>query len=236
LLKEGLHYRRDAFENGARANGFEVVSELNRPEPDDLLVVWNRQGHGHNVACKFDAVGARVIVAENGYMGKDWLGKTWYALSRDYHNGAGRTPNNGPERWQSIGFELSPMRQNTGRPVLLPQRGIGCAGVAMPSDWLTTAKAQHSSARIRLHPGQNKAVGVVDDCIDAAYVVTHGSGAGIKCMAAGIPCFTTWAKWIAASGCGFEDNRQKMFERLAWAMWTIEEVKNGKAIETMLAI
>lgn len=234
-LKENLHYRRDAFEAGARALGFEVVSRIDEPQPDDLLVIWNRYGHGDLTAKRFEAVDAAVIVAENGYMGKDWLGQTWYAMSLNHHNGAGGVPYKGPERWQSIGFELAPMRKNNnGEVVLLPQRGIGEPGVAMPGNWEQSTLAQFKRARVRKHPGKNDCIDVVDDCANALCVVTWGSGAGIKCMAAGIPCITNWPKWIGASGCGFDDNRLPMFERLAWAQWRIEEIKSGEAFNAIL--
>ena len=236
LLKEGLHYRRDAFEAGLRANGFDVVRDIPNPEPGDCLMIWNRYGHGNNEAKRFEDAGARVIVAENGYMGKDWLGKTWYALSLGHHNGAGQTPHHGPARWRSFGFEIEPMRKRRGQVVLLPQRGIGEPGVAMPVGWVELTLSQFPGARVRKHPGKDDAGDLIKDCADAMCVVTWGSGAGIKCMAQGIPCISNWPGWLGKSGCGFEDNRLAMFERLAWAMWTIEEISDGKAIETLLAV
>ena len=38
-------------------------------EPGDVLVIWNRYSEMHLVASRAEAQGARVWVAENGYLG-----------------------------------------------------------------------------------------------------------------------------------------------------------------------
>lgn len=244
MFRDGLHYRRECFAAGLQIHGYSVFEQhphhqhkFFTPSHDDLLVIWNRYGSGDAMAMEFEAVGAKVIVAENGYMGKDWLGQSWYALSLNHHNGAGRTPYNGPGRWNALGFELQPMREDGTEVVLLPQRGIGEKGVAMPGNWIAKTQTQFPGSRVRMHPGKNTALDLIEDCKNARHVVTHGSGAGIKCMAAGIRCISTWPQWIGYEGCGMlQDTRLAMFRRLAWAMWTIDEVKNGQAFDALLSL
>jgi len=244
MFREALHYRRECFCAGLQELGYQIFEQhphhshrFFTPAPDDVLVIWNRYGHGDTMAREFEAVGAKVIVVENGYLGKDWLGGQWYAMALNHHNGAGRTPYNGPERWDSLGVELPAYREGGAEVVLLPQRGIGEPGVAMPGNWTETAQELFPGARVRKHPGKNETLDVVEDCRNARHVVTHGSGAGIKCLAAGIRCVSTWPRWIGYEGCGLlQDTRLGMFRRLAWAQWTLDEVKNGRAFDALLKI
>jgi hypothetical protein len=244
IFREGLHYRREVFALGLQELGYEVYQQHPHhqhkyfaPGPDDVLVIWNRYGAGDAMAMEFEAVGAAVIVVENGYLGKNWIGRDWYAVSLNHHNGAGLIPYGGPERWDSFGFEIEPMRDPGEEVILLPQRGIGEKGVAMPADWKANALRVYPNARVRLHPGKNPAPDLIEDCARAWHVFTHGSGAGIKCMAAGIRCVSTWPRWIGYEGCNIlQDTRLGMFRRLAWAQWTIDEVKNGEALYKILSI
>lgn len=243
MIRPLPHYRRDAFEAGLRATGYKLVPALSDPKPDDLLVIWNRQGSNQTLAKQFTAAGAKVLVAENGYMGKRWIDREWFAISRDHHNGAGRWPAGGPERWDNWGVELKPWRESGTEVVLLPQRGIGEPGVAMPLNWTkdTLAVLATRFARVRQHPGDKEGVPLETDLRNASSVVTWASGAAIKAIAMGIPCFYSFPKWIGAPAARpladyrngpLRDDaaRLAMFRRLAWAMWTLEEIQSGVAI------
>jgi hypothetical protein len=135
LIRETDHYRKKSFCAGLQANGFEIVPGVDRPELGDVLVLWNRYSHYAAEANKFEAAGATVLIAENGYMGHKWLGDEWFALSKWQHNGAGDWNVGGPERWESFGFDLAPWRDGT-EIVILPQRGFGPKHIAMPNDWV----------------------------------------------------------------------------------------------------
>lgn len=246
LLREQVHYRRQAFASGLSACGFQVdYTPPVRPNPEDLLVVWNRYGGGERTAQAFERAGARVLVAENGYLGKDWLGETWYAVALSQHNGAGKWPAGPDSRWDSLGVELAPMREG-GEVVLLPQRGIGPPGVAMPREWTdqtyTRLRARGIKARVRAHPGQNKCVPLEQDLERAGAVVTWGSGAALKALVMGIPVFYDFPQWIGAPACARFDEgmvpatdcRLAMFRRLIWAQWRLRELADGTAFRHLL--
>lgn len=103
-------------------------------------------------------------MVENGYLGIEFAGERWYAISKSQHNGAGSIPQGSPSRWDSLGVGIAPWR--SGREILvLPQRGIGPAGVAMPSGWLSDVaeRLQGLPYRVREHPGIRPCVPLEDD-------------------------------------------------------------------------
>jgi hypothetical protein len=245
-LREQVHYRRAAFSSGLSAVGYAVSYVLPcRPNPEDVLVIWNRYGGGERAALTFEKAGAKVLVAENGYLGKDWLDDTWYAIAHGQHNGAGRWPTGGPERWDSLGVELAPMRGGS-EVVLLPQRGIGPAGVAMPRDWTdrTYARLRGRGLRVRVrqHPGTRECVPLERDLGKASAVVTWGSGAALKALVMGVPVFYDFPQWIGGPAASrFTDDltpcvdaRLEMFRRLAYAQWRIGEIADGTAFRHLL--
>ena len=148
-------------------------------------------------------------------------------LARNFHNTAGMFPVGGPERWDSLGVDLEPWRTE-GETVILPQRGIGPAQVAMPRGWPYGIKG-----RIRQHPGQRQAKDLKEDLAKAGKVITWGSGAAIKALMWGIPVDSHMPKWI-----GVQDNtdagRLDMFRRLAWAQWSMDEIASGEPFERLL--
>jgi hypothetical protein len=53
----------------------------------------------------------------------------------------------------------------------------------------------------------------------------------------GYPVMSTWDRWIGfcASGSQLdEEHRQRMFERMAWAMWRTHEIESGEALRRLL--
>lgn len=245
-IRDAVHYRRDAFVSGLQRCGFRVQKGAPNGggNKGDILVIWNRYGQNHRVATLFEQRGLAVLVAENGYLG-DILGKTMLAMSRSHHNGAGVWPEGGPERWDALGVDLMPWRPIGGETVILPQRGIGPPGVAMPARW---PKEVEKLGRVRRHPGTNKTgVSLRQDLSNASAVVTWGSGAAIKALVWGIPAFHAFPQWIGAPaarplkhmGMGprcDDAARLAMFRRLAWAQWTLDEITSGEAIKRLLEI
>ena len=253
LIQRHGSYRREAFIAGARKLGYEEATlaylpdteKPFKPDKEDLLITWNRYGH-HQVYKDFEGAKAPILIAENGYMGKSWLGDTWYSLSLDQHNGAGRWPDKGPSRWRSFGYELQPYRTGGTEVVVLPQRGIGWPGVAMPANWLAKLHLPCAS-RVRSHPGNSGMAerSLEADLSEARAVVTWGSGAAIKALAMGIPAVYDMPKWIGKDAATHLtevvdwDNiphkpRERMFERLAWAVWRLSEIESGEAIQQLL--
>lgn len=246
LIRHQPGYRRDAFVAGLEAFGYQVNE---REQGDsDLLLIWNRYGYNDDLARAYEQRGAPVLVAENGYLGREWQGRHWYALARGSHNGAGRWRSYGVGRWASMGQKLSPWRGGGSEVVILAQRGIGQRGVAQPAGWpeqaLRALQAKGVRARVRYHPGENKpAIELEHDLRDASAVVTWGSGAALKALLLGIPVFHGLPNWIGAKaarpfavplGEPFTGARETMFGELAWAQWHIGELTSGEAFRNLL--
>jgi hypothetical protein len=233
-FRPALHYRREVFNAGLSRAGYAVVGSLPDPGPGDALLIWNRYGQHHAEATRFESAGATVLVAENGYLGKDFAGGDWFALAKGHHNGAGQWPDGGPERWDSLGIEPAPWRTSGTDALVLPQRGIGEPGIAMPRSW----PAGHYG-RVRPHPGMGVSRPLANDLDRAKYAVTWGSGAALKALLYGVPVFHAFPKWIGAQAAlpidqlGSEPKRDDadrlaMFRRLAHAMWTLDEIATGE--------
>jgi hypothetical protein len=216
-LRYTVPERRAAFENG-----------LKRIGDPEVFLTWNRIGNGDRVAKEFEARGLPVIVAENAAWGNDFAGARWYSLAMNWHNTSGRFPIGSAERWDSLGVELAPWR-TSGETVILPQRGIGPAGVAMPRDWTAQQKG-----RVRSHPGTRPCKPLEEDLAKAGKVVTWGSGAAVKALTWGIPVESHMPNWIGEQN-NTDAGRLEMFRRLAWAQWTLNEIEDGTAFRHLLA-
>lgn len=241
-LKPTPNYALQSFLKGFERLGYQAChGYTHTPGPNDVLLIWNRW-RGEEIAAEaFETAGRPVLIAENGYLGKQFNGHRWYAISRNYHNGAGTWVNLGPERWGKYGCDLDPFRESGDEIVLLPQRFIGCPGVAMPRGWQESALSR-VKARVRPHPGINPCLPLKEDLVNAEAVYTWGSGAAIKALMYGIPVWYDMPNWIgapAASRFGEplnrnEEDRLKMFQRLIWAMWTLDEVEEGTPFKVLL--
>lgn len=242
ILRHEPNYRSAAVIAGFQRHGYRTANQPNpNPRPDDVLLVWNRYSRHEHYCKQYEAVGAKVIIMENGYIGQT------KALARSHHNGAGWWPEPVEDRWSKLGIELKPWRTTGDYVLVLPQRGIGETGVAMPRNWLPSVldklrRFTDRPIKIRKHPGMTKSVPLEDDLARAWACVTWGSGAGIKALAYGVPVIHEFRQWIGApAASGNMDiespvmgNRLAMFQRLAWAQWTLEELASGEAFEWLL--
>lgn len=227
-LRYTVPERRAVFRQGLESLGYTIAEGLpTGSEPGDIFVTWNRISGADAAAREFEAKGLPVLVTENATWGNGFAGDRWYTIARGHHNKAGCFPVGGPDRWDSLGVELAPWRTE-GETVILPQRGIGPRGIAMPMGWTNGKKG-----RVRLHPGQRPCVPLEQDLAKAGKVITWGSGAAIKALIMGIPVVSEMPDWI-----GEQDNtdagRLAMFRRLAWAQWTLEEIASGEPFRRLL--
>lgn len=261
LIRDLPLYRAESFRAGLAAAGFTVPAGglmPGRPSPGDVLVCWNRYATIDRVARQFEDAGGRVLIAENAYLGRDWRGGHWYAMAWGQHNGAGAWPDGGPQRWDSWGVPLPPMRVGGREIVILATRGIGPDGVREPPPWLldtqrALSRATRLPVRVRRHPGEGKSVDLARDLEAAAAVVTWGSGAALKALLLGVPVLYGFPRWIgAAAGIPLAaalermrageppadeftpDGRLAMFRRLAWAQWNTGEIASGEAFRWLL--
>lgn len=250
LFRSGIAYGRDEFAGGLAALGYRVSHiAKHRPDPEDVLLVWNRRRAEDSAVDRYRRAGARIVVAENGFIRASNEKAKSYALALEHHNGAGRWPVGGGERFAMSGIELHPWRSVGDHVLMLPQRGIGEKGIAQPPGWAHTAfrtleAATDRPVRLRRHPGPAKTEPYAE--LEGAHAaVTWASGAAIKALAFGIPVFYGLDRWIGAGaalplGSDLEEplmddaRRLAMFERLAWAQWSIAEIVTGEAFEWLL--
>lgn len=240
LLRDAVHYRRQAFCEGLQAAGWKLAPKLDDPGPGDCLVIWNRYGGFHEQATQFEKRGALVLVAENAYLPSSVVGKGWYSLAAGHHAGAGSWTDGGPQRWDALGIEPAPWRQGGGETLILGQRGIGEPGVGSPPQWAEKVQ-RRIGGRVRQHPGKADGLESLDrDLQRAGSVVTWASSAALLALLRGVPVWYDMPKWIGAGASrpmaefGGEPRRDDaarlaMFRRLAWAMWRLDEIKSGKA-------
>lgn len=225
-LRHSVGDRVQAFEAGLRLAGFsDVHMGAGR---GDLLITWNRIGHGEAMARECERSGIPVIVAENPSWSTSVPGQ-WLHVTRSRHNTAGVYPVGPKQRWDDLGVALAPWRRNEGEVVILAQRGIGSPPVAQPFDWHTKQKG-----RLRLHPGRLEPRKTLrEDLAHAGKVVTWGSAAAVQALIWGIPVESHMPNWIGAQD-NTDAGRLAMFRRMAWAQWTHEEIGSGKTFAHLL--
>lgn len=244
MLRGGQSYKREAFQAGLSALGYQLSDRhMRSPGPADVLVLWNRNRGFEGVAEHYERGGATVLIAENGYL-PDPKERT-FALAIGKHNGAGTFK---PDRWTRYPIDIQPWRKPGRSILLLPQRGMGSPGVAMPRRWLANVKndlAKRTSRPVKVRPHPcNACVPLVPDLVDVWACVTWASGAGIKAICEGVPVFYCMPGWIGlAGGMPFADSdiekpfrgdRAEMIREISWAQWRLSEIASGKAFRHLL--
>ncbi len=245
LVRDQPHYRREAFVDGLRRAGYELVDHIS-PRPNDLLVTWNRYGGEADI---WEREGGTVIVAENGYLGHDANGVQYYALAVGGHNGSGKWAVGGSERWDALGVELKPWRTEGEHIVIRAQRGIGSTSMASPPQWHVTAsrdlrRLTDRRQVIQEHPGKpacdpRVAAQISESLIGAHAMCIWSSAAGVRALVEGVPVFYAAPHWIcegaAVRGVGNVErpkmndaDRLEALRRMAWAQWTIAEIATGE--------
>lgn len=257
MIRNEASYRKEFFVEGLKRCGFAISENIAHvPSPDDVLIVWNRHGAHNGHAQRFERAGAKVIVAENAWIGKDASGHKLYAMCLNHHNGAGTWRVGESDRWSTFGIALKPWRADGEHILVLPARGIGEPGIAQSRTWIDDVTRRMATktkrpVRVRVHPGiklrLNDAVlpPLEPDLANCWAVVTWASGAAIKALVAGIPVFYEMPKWIGTDAArqGIEDiehpflgDRLPMLQRMAWAMWGSDEIATGKPIKWLLGL
>lgn len=242
LLKQQPVYRHHCFVTGLKAVGYNVIYRpQHNPNPQDVLVVWNRHPFQERIIAEYEKAGATVLIAENGYIGNT------KSIAKNFHNGAGVWHIGEEDRWEKLGIPLSPWRESGSHILVLPQRGMGSQGVAMPRNWLASIllhlnKVTDRPVRVRRHPGQNECIPLEEDLKDAWAAVTWGSGAGIKAIVAGVPVFSNMRDWIGKDAASshivdienpFLGDRLPMLRKMAWAQWTLPEIESGEPFRAL---
>jgi hypothetical protein len=262
LIRNQPWYRRQAFEEGLRKAGFDVTGEAPKEgKKGDVLVIWNRYGGNHDLASRFESGGGLVLVAENGYIGAGGSCPKfdvhrpqgpnpdhYYTICEGWHNGRGRWPSGGPERFEALGIELKPWRTSGDHILVCPNRSFGVGNQVMPVDWAKTCserlrRESKRPVRVRVHPGNDAPQRPIKADLEGAWaVVVWSSSVALHSLAAGIPTFIESpyqiVKGAGASGSVDEPvtpDRRPHFERMAWAQWQIREIESGEPFRRLLA-
>jgi hypothetical protein len=250
LIRADPVYRREAFVRGLRAVGYDVVGGHHQVlgKPGDVLVIWNRYGEVHEIACRFEKLGGVVLVAENAFLANDRSNRQRYAIARDGHNGSGWWPMPTHDRWTKLGIELKPWQWDGRHILVCPNRSFGMPGFVMPPDWVASvvnrlSRITKRPVRVRPHPGNAPAKKpLAEDFRNAWAVVIWSSSVGCEALVEGIPVFCEAPWWIckgATKGaitdienpCFGSAERLEAMERLAWAQWHVEEIESGEPFQ-----
>lgn len=245
LMRNDRKFAHPELVYGFERCGFKVTDQrTNEFHRDDVLVLWNRRPGDAGICENARRAGAKIVIIENGYFGREWRGSRWYAISRDHHYT--KPIRHLPERWRHFGIELKPwQRVKHNRVLLLPQRGIGEPGVGMPRDWLHSASTYFDRrgwvADVRSHPGaigQTAADTLQQSILGYYAVATWASGAAIKALVEGIPVINWYHKWMMRSACVHADkwdsgtrpetDRLPAFEYMAGGLWSAHEIASGE--------
>jgi hypothetical protein len=232
-----------AISKGLESLGYTIsLRPQEKPTTKDVLVLWNRLPTHEPHAREYERVGARVLVFEHSWIGLEGV----YACCLGHHNGAGTWHIGSERRWPSFGIEVKPWRTEGDHILVVPQRGMGVAPVAMPRGWTSDVLARLAPItkrpivvrypQDRIHPFEPELRG-------AHAVVTWASGAGVKAIINGVPVFYEMPHWIGAYAAingltslelPYLGERDTFFHRLSWAMWRAEEIERGEPFKWLL--
>lgn len=248
LLRDPPQYRRDRFAAGLQAAGFRLCQAIPDPLERDVLVIWNRYIHWHDEARRFERAGATVLVAENSPLAGLVDGKR-FALARSFHNDSTTVRGSDPSRWDALGVDLAPWRTSGEHVLVCPNRSFGTPGRIMPQGWgddvcARLRKVTKREVRLRPHPGKHPpAKPLSDDLAGAWCTVIWSSSAGVHSLIAGVPVICEAPYWIAKEAAGTDTasieappmpDRLPTVQRLAWAVWSADEIQDGRAFRYLL--
>ena len=236
------------------ACGYDVrIGTPTRVDQETVYLSWNRYSEWHDTCTRVELAGGRAIVAENGYIGGRLDGGDYYALALGAHNGRGKWPVGGRERWDALGIELKPWRTSGGHVLVAANRSFGQPGGVMPPCWPRDVKTRlekltQREVRIRPHPGNNKPqIPLERDFENCWAVCIWSSSVGVKALIAGVPVISESPFWICKGAADrniecvekIDDRgglltREEALQRLAWGQWNLTEISSGEAFRQLL--
>lgn len=251
MIRDRPHYRSESFCRGLVRHGYSAImtTQLTAKmvKPDDIVIVWNAYGRYGAARDLADQAGLRTFVAENGYLGNDKHGRQFYALAEHGHTGSGRWRVGGRSRLE--GLLLSQRRamaswRTEGEHILVcAQRGIGEAKMRSPGGWEQAVqkiirKTTGRPIKVRLHPGRHDLKTTLEEDMKGAWAaVVWSSNCATDLLLAGIPVFYAAPHIVhqggalPLTGANFSDpafgNRERAFNNIAWAQWSVGELEKG---------
>lgn len=246
-IRPDPHYRRDAFVNGLKRIGYALKDHGRPATKQDFLVVWNRYGSIEAKADQWEADGGTVLVAENGYIGTDDLGRQRYALAIHGHNGSGWHPVGTEDRFSLLGVTLQPWREGGDKVIVRGQRGIGTKLMASPPAWhehtgRALRDAQALPVTVVEHPGRGLPTRKIEDHLaSAAACVVWCSSVGVLALTMGVPVWYAAPHFICASASSkyatdqsllspnvSDEWRMTSMHRMSHGQWTVAELESGE--------
>lgn len=255
-LLDAVHYRREAFINGFAKLGYIVAR--GQPcvplGPQDVAVIWNKTARSEQTMQMARKGEGALMVAENGYFGKDANGHQPYALALDGHNGSGRWYAPDASRLEKVGLAFEPIKPaGDGKIVVADQRGIGSPLMRSPDKFgentvdLLKRRLPHREVVLRTHPGRHQPTRTLDEDLDGCdALVVWSSNSATLALQKGIPVHYCAPTMVSAGASKpfqptlterfTEADRHEAFSRMAWAQWFLDEITSGEALEALLAV
>lgn len=252
MVKKHVEARYASFKLGLETAGYKVLEHDPIPpytvNPGDLYLIWNRRRDQEIFADQFEHAGGTVLVAENGYLGKDSTGYQYLALAKHGHNGSGKRLIDDPSRWERLGLTPRPWRTSGEHILLCPNRFIAPQWFLMPTDWVERTKAElrkytERPIIVRDHPGhwkrlpEHPSIELVKQLQGAWACVIWSSSAGVHSLLAGVPVVCTAQWWVCKRAAGkVEDietlsgndaEREAAFRDMSSSQFTLAEIESG---------
>ena len=245
----GLYALESNLEMGAFAEGLGLPFTYrnhnyflpNETENFDLVVVTGLRGKGKDIRDAYNALGVPCIVIDYGYMNRVFGVDTWN--TGHWQVGLNRLgwipPFSCPDdRFNSLGVQLKKPHEGDyilvcGQHVGDPSHGLDAAGI---SSWATKAIAELKGDKPvlwRPHPDSPDVVAEGYDGISSGAIEwdkVHAvrcinSNIGHEAIINGVQAICDDAPYKDIT------DRKDYFSRLAYAQWTLEEMRQGKAWE-----
>jgi len=249
VAKSGVNYehQRDvmlALRLGMARHGIEtrVTSAPAYPRiDDDFFVSWGDK-------IQTQESGVPHLILECGYIngtGRDYSANRLRFISTSWNRRHGLSDWLWPdeangERWNALGIELQPWRQDREYVLLLEQHPAdsGAPDVTMfRRDIIAECERREWPCRVRYHPSNHRNERTLDeDLAEASLAITWCSTASVEAVIAGVPTYTLGPGSIAAPVTRhllehgpFVGDRGQWANRLAYRQWTVSELADGSA-------
>jgi hypothetical protein len=233
----------NAMTAGARYLGHsvqEIIQSYNSPI-GDVGIIWGITSYRFQNETMFRTPiikkCPKIIVVERGFVNREEYhsaGLGWIGGRADHRNDA--SP---PDRWDKLGVKLAPKVNRVGPQLVCGQvpHDTSCQHVDH-IQWIQNKVLQLNDPIIRPHPlakninvtGKISNLPLKLDLARAESVHTFSSTVGVDSMIAGIPTFADDENSMVWN-CG---DREQWAYNLAYAQWTLEEMRKGLPILHLL--
>lgn len=195
------------------------------------------------------ALGRDWFYIDNAYLDKHR--GTYFRVTKNALQCRGDEPSDGT-RFHALGVEIKPWRETLGDTLLLCEQNDNfmAAAVGYKGNWrrntLAKLAAMKLPYKIRVRPWnpdkKQNAVTLLHELPTLRAVITHSSGAAITALLEGVPAISESGAASRLTGPLTRENimswqRPTNREQFAWAladnMWTLDEIRSGKAWEAL---